>query len=63
MSYPFTTFPLVNRVGVTNPYAAVDARYGPWSTRNDALTSFNAGLRSQGLTLGVIESGKVIEYS
>ena len=62
MSYPFTTFPLVNRVGVTNPYAAVDARYGPWSTRNDALTSFNVGLRSQGLTLGIIESGKVVEY-
>lgn len=62
MSYPFTTFPLVNRVGVTNPYAAVDARYGPWSTRNDALTSFNSGLRSQGLTLGIIESGKVVEY-
>ena len=62
MSYPFTTFPLVNRVGLTNPYAAVDARYGPWSTRDDALTSFNAGLRSQGLTLGIIESGKVVEY-
>ena len=62
MSYPFTTFPLVNRVGLTNPYAAVDARYGPWSTRNDALTSFNAGLRSQGLTLGIIESEKVVEY-
>lgn len=62
MSYPFTTFPLVNRVGVTNPYAAVDARYGPWNTRNDALTSFNAGLRSQGLTVGIIESEKVVEY-
>lgn len=62
MSYPFTTFPLVNRVGVTNPYAAVDARYGPWNTRNDALTSFNAGLRSQGLTLGIIESERVVEY-
>lgn len=62
MSYPFTTFPLVNRIGVTNPYSNVDGRYGPWSTRNDALTSFNAGLRSQGLTLGIIESGRVVEY-
>jgi hypothetical protein len=62
MSYPFSTFPLVNRVGVTNPYAAVDARYGPWNSRIDALTAFNVGLRSQGLTLGIIEGGKVVEY-
>lgn len=62
MSYPFTTFPLVNRVGVTNPYSNVDGRYGPWNNRNEALTSFNAGLRSQGLTLGIIENGKVVEY-
>ena len=62
MSYPFTTFPLVNRVGVTNPYANVDARYGPWNTRNDALTSFATVLRKEGLTLGIVESGKVVEY-
>jgi hypothetical protein len=40
----------------------VDARYGPWSTRNDALTSFATVLRKEGLTLGIVESGKVVEY-
>lgn len=67
MSYPFTTFPLVNRVGVTNPYANVDARYGPWLSLTDALTSFNAGLRFRGLTVGIYEpnfntNGSVVEY-
>jgi len=62
MSYPFTTFPLVNRVGVTNAYANVDARYGPWNTLNDALTSFNAGLRHEGLTLGIYDNAKIVEY-
>jgi len=67
MSYPFTTFPLVNRVGVTNPYANVDARYGPWLSLTDALTSFNAGLRFRGLTVGIYEpnfntNGSIVEY-
>lgn len=67
MSYPFTTFPLVNRVGVTNPYANIDARYGPWLSLTDALTSYNAGLRFRGLTVGIYEpnfntNGSIIEY-
>lgn len=62
MSYPFTTFPLVNRVGVTNPYANIDARYGPWRTLNDALTSFNTGLRFPGLTVAISGTGGIVEY-
>jgi len=67
MSYPFTTFPLVNRVGVTNPYANIDARYGPWLSLTDALTSYNAGLRFRGLTVGIYEpnfntNGSIVEY-
>jgi len=62
MSFSFPTFPLVNKVRITNPAAQLDARYGPWSSRNDALTAFPSVLRDQGLTLGILEGGKVAEY-
>jgi hypothetical protein len=62
MSYPFPTFPLVNRIGITTPVANIDARYGPWATLNEALTSFNSGLRFRGLTVAVLSGTGVIEY-
>lgn len=67
MSYPFSTFPLVKRIGLTTAASNVDARYGPWLSINDALTSFNAGLRSKGLTVGIYTpnnniNSPVIEY-
>jgi hypothetical protein len=62
MSYPFPTFPLVNRVGITTPAANIDARYGPWPTFNDALTGFNTGLRFPGLTVAVSSVGGITEY-
>jgi hypothetical protein len=67
MSYPFPTFPLVNRVGITTPVANIDARYGPWLSVNQALSAFNSGLRFRGLTVGVYvpnenTSSPVVEY-
>lgn len=62
MSYPFNTFPLVNRISVVNPTASIDAKYGPWTSTAQALQTVPQGLREQGLTVGVIESGTVVEY-
>ncbi len=64
MSYefPFNTFPLVNRVRITNPTANLDARYGPWPSTLSALSAFDPVLREKGLTVGIIENGSVAEY-
>jgi len=62
-NYPFDTFPLTKRVGIVNPVANLDARYGPWPTFNDALTGFNSAVREKGLTVAVSGvGGNIVEY-
>jgi hypothetical protein len=61
-NYPFDTFPLTKRIGIVNPVANLDARYGPWPTFNDALTGFSSLIRERGLTVAVLSSTGVIEY-
>lgn len=61
-NYPFETFPLTKRVGIVNPVANLDARYGPWPTFNDALTGFSNLVRHVGLTVAVTGVGGITEY-
>jgi len=61
-NYPFETFPLTKRIGIVNPVSNLDARYGPWPTFNDALTSFSTAVRQRGLTVAVSSVGGVVEY-
>lgn len=61
-NYPFETFPLTKRIGIVNPVANLDARYGPWPTFNDALTGFSSAVRQRGLTIAVSGVGGIVEY-
>ena len=61
-NYPFETFPLTKRIGIVNPVANLDARYGPWPTFNDALTGFSSAVRQRGLTVAVSGVGGIVEY-
>jgi hypothetical protein len=61
-NYPFDTFPLTKRIGIVNPVANLDARYGPWRTYNDALTAFSPLIREVGLTVGVSGVDGITEY-
>ena len=61
-NYPFETFPLTKKIGIVNPISNLDARYGPWPTFNDALTSFDPSIREIGLTVAVTGVGGVREY-
>ena len=62
MSYTFNTFPLTKKIGIVNPAANLDARYGPWPTFNDALTGFSSAVREIGLTVAVSGVGGIVEY-
>jgi hypothetical protein len=62
-NYPFETFPLTKKIGIVNPIANLDARYGPWPTYNDALTAFSPLVRENGLTVAVSgDDGSIVEY-
>jgi hypothetical protein len=61
-NYPFDTFPLTKRVGIVNPVANLDARYGPWPTLSHALTAFSSLVREVGLTVAVSGVEGVTEY-
>jgi hypothetical protein len=61
-NYPFETFPLTKRIGIVNPIANLDARYGPWPTFNDALTGFSSLVRFVGLTVAVSGTEGITEY-
>ena len=43
-------------------YSNVDYWYGPYNSKEDACSIIPIGLRAQGLTVGIIENGKVVEY-
>lgn len=55
------TFNLGNKILITNPAANVDSKYGPHTTFASASAA-TANLREVGLTVGIIESGSVVEY-
>lgn len=61
-NFSFDTFPLTKRIGIVNPVANLDARYGPWPTYNDALTAFSPLIREKGLTVAVSGVEGVVEY-
>ncbi len=56
------TFRLAQRVEITNPVPDVDVRYGLYNNKEEAISSIPKKLRSEGLCVGVLESGKVVEY-
>jgi len=56
------TFNLTAPVYIVNPVANVDSRYGPWTSIAVALTSVSPSVRERGLTVGILESGNVLEY-
>jgi hypothetical protein len=55
-------FNLANRIKIVNPSANVDVDYGPYNSLNDAKTAVLEVIREKGKTVGVIESGSVVEY-
>lgn len=61
-NFDFNTFPLINKVRLTNPGANIDARYGPWPTALSALSAFDPVLREKGLTVAIMEGQRVAEY-
>lgn len=46
----------------TGAHANIDAFYGPYESKEQAILKVISRYRKQGLTVGVIENGKVIEY-
>lgn len=56
-------FELNNRIKMLNKYANVDALYGPYNSTAAACEAIPTSLRSQGLTVGIINQvGRVEEY-
>jgi len=55
-------FNLVNRIKIVNPSANVDVDYGPYNSLSDAKTAVLEIIREKGKTVGIIESGSVVEY-
>lgn len=45
-----------------NPLPNVDAKYGPWNSNTEAITNIPRESRAKGLTVGIIENGKIVEY-
>ena len=56
------TFNLSNEIQIVNPSANVDSHYGTYSSLADAKLGVPVILREKGKTVGIIESGSVIEY-
>lgn len=43
--------------------ANIDARYGPWQSKGEAVTTLSKwGTIAKGLTVGIIENNKIVEY-
>lgn len=56
-------------IGITQPlnivkdaYSNIDVRYGPYNNIEDALTAIPISLRKEGLTVGILKLGNVIEH-
>lgn len=55
-------FELANKVEVVNPYANIDAMYGPYSGLSEALSAIPIELRIIGRTVGIITNTHIDEY-
>lgn len=55
-------FTIANKIEIANPHANVDVLYGPYQDLLEAKSSVLPVLREKGLTVGVYESGAVVEY-
>lgn len=55
-------FEISQRVKVSSPVANIDENYGPWSSSAAAASSISEATRTEGLTVGVLTSGSVVEY-
>ena len=56
------TFNLSNEIQIVNPSANVDSHYGTYTSLSDAYIGVPEILREKGKTVGVLESGSVVEY-
>jgi hypothetical protein len=56
------TFNLSNKIKIVNPVANIDDDYGPYNSIGDAETAIPSIIRKGGKTVGILESGKVVEY-
>jgi len=56
------TFNLSNEIQIVNPSANVDSHYGTYASLSDAYIGVPEILREKGKTVGVLESGDVVEY-
>lgn len=55
-------FTIANKIEIANPHANVDVLYGPYNSLAEAKATVLSVLREKGLTVGVYESGAVVEY-
>ena len=55
-------FELANKVEIVNPYANIDAMYGPYSVLSEALSAIPIELRIIGRTVGIITDTHIDEY-
>jgi hypothetical protein len=56
------TFNLSNKIQIVNPSANVDSHYGTYASLSDAYIGVPEILREKGKTVGILESGSVVEY-
>lgn len=57
--------PIGLQLGMSKPAASIDARYGPYASKQavmDALGENGKDVIVQGLTVGIIENGLIVEY-
>lgn len=55
-------FTIANKIEIANPHANLDVLYGPYNSLAEAKATVLPVLREKGLTVGVYESGAVVEY-
>lgn len=55
-------FTIANKIEIANPHANLDVLYGPYNSLAEAKATVLSVLREKGLTVGVYESGAVVEY-
>lgn len=55
-------FTIANKIELANPHANLDVLYGPYNSLAEAKATVVSVLREKGLTVGVYESGAVVEY-
>lgn len=56
------SFELATNIKIVNPSSNIDELYGPYNDFAEAYINIPLGLRKEGKTFGIIESGEVKEY-